>query len=165
VRKHDEPIDIRDSGRPDQVFHADGLLPREVAPPLPADEQLDRVPTERPWNQLRDRRGDEGQRGKKPSRGWSAELAVSRSPAGPEAPGGRIAFGSPVPMIRHRFGGHACSASATPELAPVTGVSSFLDRTPSRRAVGLSELWTYVGGTDFGGGLAVWCRPIRVRAA
>ena len=51
-----------------------------------------------------------------------------------EAPDGSIAFGSPVSMIRHRFGGHACVASATPDPALVIVLLSLLGLPlPSRR--------------------------------
>ena len=48
ARKRDEPIDVRDSGRPDQVFHADGSLPRAEAEPERVRHSVRHGPSARP---------------------------------------------------------------------------------------------------------------------
>ncbi len=48
VRKRNEPIDVRDAGGADLVFHADGSIPRAEAQPV-RDWRATRSGTERPW--------------------------------------------------------------------------------------------------------------------
>ncbi len=99
-----EPVDVRDSGRSDQVFHADGSYLVEGG--VPQCDRPDRGPIEVAPAPLT-------------ARGWRA---ISRSTATPGSREAGVAFGAPVAMIRHRFGGNlrAARAEASRRRSPCT---------------------------------------------
>ena len=125
VAQGDETIDIRDTGGSDQVFHAEGshLAGRR---PLPLDRGRP-TPGSVPGASDPCRRAGD-----------------ARDPAAKGMRPTGIAFGSPMPMIRHRFGGHLRAARArscvavrhAPPLAPPTPWEGTVDRGRSAARVG-----------------------------
>ena len=81
VAQGDEPVDVRDTGRSDQIFHAFGSTSTGRA----TEQGTERKLTDR---------GHDCQHPRTLARRW-----CQARPNG-------VAFGSPTHMIRHRFGGH-----------------------------------------------------------
>ena len=149
VAQGDETIDIGDTGCSDQVFHAEGSylagrrpLPLARGPPTPGSVPGGQRPCRLGEREARDTRVD---------------ATAGVRPTG-------IAFGSPVAMIRHRFGGHlraarARSCNARPSriaVRPADALGGHRRRVASMRATG------GLASTGSGVGRATGRRSLRV---